>query len=85
MVKYIKLTKKVQKDRICIRYLSCVCFWIWCCYKNRYEGFLSQFNKLIGKNKIACFDLNDSKEPLNLGRIDESLFLGYIGKPNKRT
>ena len=79
---YKALPKKVQKK---IEFVLDTCHAYTSGYdiatKTGMKDFLSQFNKLIGKNKIACFHLNDSKEPLN-SRKDrhESLFLGYIGK-----
>lgn len=79
---YKSLPKKVQNK---IEFVLDTCHAYTSGYdistKTGMQSFLSSFNKLIGKNKIACFHLNDSKEPLN-SRKDrhENLFLGYIGK-----
>ena len=79
---YKSLPKKVQKK---IEFVLDTCHAFTAGYnistQTGMKEFLTSFNKLIGKKKIACFHLNDSKEPLN-SRKDrhENLFLGHIGK-----
>ena len=79
---YKSLPKKVQKK---IEFVLDTCHAFTSGYdistQAGMKDFFTSFNKLIGKKKIACFHLNDSKEPL-FSRKDrhENLFLGYIGK-----
>lgn len=47
---------------------------------NDFDGVLNQFDHYIGKNQIAVFHLNDSKNPNGAGKDrHENIGFGYIG------
>jgi deoxyribonuclease-4 len=47
---------------------------------NDFDGVINQFDKLIGKEQIAVFHVNDSKNPFAASKDrHENIGLGYIG------
>jgi endonuclease IV len=84
---YHKLPKKIQK-----RVMFCIdtCHIFVCGYPIHQSGgwnkYIQEFEKKVGKNKIAVVHLNDSATPFS-GRIDKHADIGegYIFKNNLDT
>ncbi|MCR5608448.1 MAG: deoxyribonuclease IV [Lachnospiraceae bacterium] len=47
---------------------------------NDFDGVIDKFDRIIGKDKIACFHINDSKNPCGAAKDrHENIGKGYIG------
>jgi deoxyribonuclease-4 len=83
---YHKLPNKIQK-----RVMFCIdtCHIFVCGYpiheSNGWKKYIQEFEKKVGKNKIAVVHLNDSSTPFD-GKIDKHADIekGYIFKNNKK-
>lgn len=77
-IKY--LMDEVQSDRLVVCYDTCHTNDAGYNYINDYEGVLTEFDKLIGLNKIKVIHLNDSKNELGAKKDrHENFGFGKIG------
>lgn len=76
-----KIIDGVQNnDRLTVCFDTCHTFDAGYSIKDDFDGVINEFDKVIGKDKISAFHINDSKNPQG-SRKDrhENIGFGYIG------